>query len=214
MKSRERILHRLKESSPPEYRSKNIIELSQPVGGDIELFIEKATAAGAMVERVNDTAGVKKRLKQIIKHSNYRSIISSGEQVIGQINLPELADEMGIEYHETRDLDTGAYRKYVFTAELGITGCNYAAADTGTVIIQHKPGSERLISLVPDHYVCIVENSRILSDCYAVFSAIEEKRETYPALSLITGISRTADVALQVVTGMHGPRKVDIIIIG
>ncbi|HNX93027.1 MAG TPA: LUD domain-containing protein, partial [Syntrophomonas sp.] len=57
-----------------------------------------------------------------------------------------------------------------------------------------------------------VKTSQMLKDRFDL-AFILEKEEKSAAVSIITGVSRTADVALQVVLGMHGPRKVYIIII-
>lgn len=92
-----------------------------------------------------------------------------------------------------------------------MSGCDYALADSGTIVIRHDGDNQRLLSLAPDYYIALVKTSQMLKDRFDLAGILEKEKTA--AVTLITGVSRTADVALQVVLGMHGPRKVYIILI-
>ncbi|GAA0321885.1 lactate utilization protein C [Actinoallomurus spadix] len=90
-----------------------------------------------------------------------------------------------------------------------ITGCAVAIAETGTVVLDHGPGQgRRALTLVPDHHVVVVESARIAAD---VPEALERLSPDRP-LTFISGPSATSDIELSRVEGVHGPRRLTIVI--
>lgn len=215
MSSRELILERLKsapwaESTP----SRNIISPeSSAAKGQVQTFIEKATAAGAQVEVVNNLAEVQTRIGQIAAEAKIEKIIVADEEITRQIDWQELQEQSGCQIQISYQLKGDAYRSYVLAADLGITGCKYALAETGSVVLEHSHANERLVSHAPNHYMCIVRKEQILRDRLVLAAVLENDQPKPSAWTLVTGVSRTADVALQVVLGMHGPRQVTIFLI-
>lgn len=215
MSSRELILERLKAAPWAEPTpSRNIISPEGSAApGQIQTFIEKAAAAGAQVEEMQNLAEVQARIVQIAAEGKIEKIIVADEEITRQIAWQELQEQSGCQVQVASQLSGDAYRSYVLAADLGITGCKYALAETGSVFLEHSHASERLISHAPDHYICIVRKEQILKDRLVLAAALENDQPRPAAWTLVTGVSRTADVALQVVLGMHGPRQVTIFII-
>lgn len=211
MSSREMILEKLHNSAAPDQINKNIITIPEPRYGDEEVFATKATAAAAQVFRTNlqEAAGV---IKSVLEEIGSKSIILSDEIIIKEFGVQAIANDLGIDCRYANDFPGEAYRRNVLQTEIGISGCDYALADSGSLVIMHDSDNQRLISLAPDYYIGIVRTSQMLKDRFDL-AAILEKEGSSAAVSIITGVSRTADVALQVVLGMHGPRKVYIIIV-
>jgi L-lactate dehydrogenase complex protein LldG len=90
-----------------------------------------------------------------------------------------------------------------------ITGCAVAIAETGTVVLDHGPGQgRRALTLVPDHHVVVVESARIAAD---VPDALERLSPDRP-LTFVSGPSATSDIELSRVEGVHGPRRLTIMI--
>jgi len=89
-----------------------------------------------------------------------------------------------------------------------------AIAETGTVVLDHGPGQgRRAISLVPDHHISIVYEHQIVATVpEAVERLAPSIREGCP-LTFISGPSATSDIELVRVEGVHGPRKLDIIVV-
>lgn len=103
------------------------------------------------------------------------------------------------------------------TADIGITGADFAIADTGTLVLLSGPEQPRLTSLLPPVHVAILEKETIVPNIHALFARLGKSHENYDELctciSLITGPSRTADIELNLTLGVHGPGKVVVIMV-
>lgn len=215
MSSRELILARLKSASWAESASSRIIIPldSSAARGDIRTFMDMAASAGAQVEKVNGLAEVQARIAQIAAEAKIERIIAADEEITRQIDWQKLQEQSSCQVRFSSQLEGDAYRSYVLAADLGITGCKYALAETGSVILEHSHASQRLVSHAPNHYMCIVRKEQVLKDRLVLAAILENDLPRPAAWTMITGVSRTADVAMQVVLGMHGPRQVTVFVI-
>jgi L-lactate dehydrogenase complex protein LldG len=92
-----------------------------------------------------------------------------------------------------------------------VTGCAVAIAVTGTLILDATPDQgRRLLTLVPDHHVCVVRADQIVAGVPAALRRIGDP--TRP-LTLVSGPSATSDIELDRVEGVHGPRRLDVVIL-
>ena len=93
-------------------------------------------------------------------------------------------------------------------ADLGITAADFAIAETGSVVVQSRRGQERMASLLPKVHLAVVEPAMIVPDLFDLFTRLEQHGlDQLPSnLTLITGPSKTGDLELRLVTGVHGPR--------
>ncbi len=210
MSSRTMILEKLKAAGRPGRINR---EIMPPVGtrpGDVEVFVQKAAAAAAQVIRTS-AAEVPQAIRETLTELGCKTLLLSDEEIIKEYFSAAAAADMGIEAGYVSELPADEYRRSIFRTEAGMSGCDYALADSGTIVIRHDGDNQRLLSLAPDYYIALVKTSQMLKDRFDLAGILEKEKTA--AVTLITGVSRTADVALQVVLGMHGPRKVYIILI-
>jgi L-lactate dehydrogenase complex protein LldG len=96
-----------------------------------------------------------------------------------------------------------------------ITGCTVAIAETGTIALASSPHEgRRLLSLVPDLHICIVNAEQIVGTVPEAITQLgpivgNDRRP----ITLISGPSATSDIELQRVEGVHGPRKLVVLVI-
>jgi len=95
-----------------------------------------------------------------------------------------------------------------------LTGSAVAVAETGTVILDGGGRSgRRIISLIPDLHICLVEAATIVANLPdAIARLVAEGRHTSP-LTFVSGPSATVDIGFERVQGVHGPRRVHVVIV-
>jgi L-lactate dehydrogenase complex protein LldG len=90
-----------------------------------------------------------------------------------------------------------------------LTTCAVAIAQSGTIILDGGPGmGRRILSLVPDYHLCVVRADQLVG---SLPEAIEKLEPTRP-LTFISGPSATVDIEMVRVRGVHGPRRLEVVI--
>ena len=109
-------------------------------------------------------------------------------------------------------------RAHIIESGLGITGADYAVAETGSVVVLPRKGLSRLVSLVPPVHLAIVRSEDLVESLDDVFlfrrlDYLRNGDDMGSYLNFITGPSRTADIEMKLVVGVHGPREVHLLLL-
>jgi L-lactate dehydrogenase complex protein LldG len=92
-----------------------------------------------------------------------------------------------------------------------ITTCAIAIAQSGTIVLDGGPGmGRRILSLVPDYHLCVVLAEQIVGSLPEAISKLDPTRP----LTFISGPSATVDIEMVRVRGVHGPRRLEVIVAG
>jgi L-lactate utilization protein LutC len=109
--------------------------------------------------------------------------------------------------------DNAPNKQEIFGFEVGITTAQAAIAETGTLVLDSSCERHRLVSLVPPVHIAVVNASSIVETLSEAL-ALLQKKEISPAITFITGPSRTADIELTLAIGVHGPQELYVIVDG
>lgn len=197
-------------------RTRHVEEFVQTFKRECELLTGKV-----YLTRTNDEAC--QFLSSIIKETGIKRIIKWSSPLLKRLEIDRLMDSLGVQNmllaekaspNEVRRKDyTGPASK----AELGISGVDYGLADTGALVLRTSPDQNRAASLLPPVHVAIIESKSILfssDDLIArLLLDLEEKGDLDSCLTLIAGPSVTADIELNLVLGVHGPKELHVIIL-
>lgn len=95
-----------------------------------------------------------------------------------------------------------------------MTGCVLGIADTGTILLDcgARQGGRRL-TLLPDYHLCVVEAERVVASVPEATPTLAAALRARRPVTLVSGPSATADIELERVDGVHGPRRLDVLLV-
>jgi L-lactate dehydrogenase complex protein LldG len=108
--------------------------------------------------------------------------------------------------------DAASPRDRQAAAAVGVTGCDAAIAETGSLALITGRGKPRAASLLPPAHLAIVRTDQLRATMGEFFRERAADLAVAANCTFVTGPSRTADIELTLTVGVHGPGRVVIII--
>lgn len=102
-------------------------------------------------------------------------------------------------------------RQKAADALIGISQMDWALADTGSLVADQTAIEQRLASTLPAIHIAIIGTARILPGKRELFTMINPLASRY--IAFITGPSRTADIERVLTIGVHGPKRLVIVLV-
>jgi len=94
-----------------------------------------------------------------------------------------------------------------------VTSCAAACSDTGTIALDGGPGQgRRALTLLPDLHVCVVRAEQIVETVPELLERLEPVAREGRPIVLVSGPSATSDIELERVEGVHGPRRLVVVV--
>jgi L-lactate dehydrogenase complex protein LldG len=214
--SRDEILNRvrnaLQDVSDEELTNKTVdrnyrVKSDMTAGELLELFAENVGDYRATVKVVH-ISELQNTIRESCKDENVRKLV-----------IPPGLDQAWIQWDdgETEFIQDGPEpfsHNELDTSDAVLTGCFMAVAQTGTIVLNGGAGQgRRALTLLPDLHICVVDSKQIVGIVPEVFRTLESLIKTSsPPVTLISGPSATSDIELSRVEGVHGPRRLHVII--
>jgi len=187
----------------------------QPRAELIQRFSAELTRIGGYFQHCAGEDIAFEYIAQIATSRNAKLVLSWDVPLFKEIDLGGQLANKGIAFEKAApgiDLISKAAE-----ADIGISGVDYALADTGTLVLFAAGPQPRSISLLPPVHVAILKSQQILPGLSELFPLLGREqngnRKLSSAITFITGPSRTADIELKLVVGVHGPQELHVLLV-
>jgi len=184
----------------------------------VDRYVREATNIGGRVTRAASWDEARAAVVNFLRSSEPRSALCWKHPTLDWLELSALLQRQGVEQVDAASLaglSNVAQRSKVLAADVGITSATWAVAETGSLFCLHGLGNERVASLLPPVYLAVIERSQIVADLFDAFDRIGvDPTKTLPSnATFISGPSKTGDIEMQLVVGVHGPGKWHILVV-
>lgn len=210
MNAREQILATVRaglRGATPEALPPPPATTSVPPGERIEHFTAILTRVGGRVDRVADLAAASRRIGELLAHAGVQRLLAS--------DAPELRSVLQALPADVRVLPLDAARDESLAAGAGITCAQWGIAETGTLVLASAAERHRLASLLPALHIVVLPVSRLLGSLGEAFARLRapDGAPVSRTITFVTGPSRTADIELTLVVGVHGPKELHVLLV-
>jgi L-lactate dehydrogenase complex protein LldG len=97
--------------------------------------------------------------------------------------------------------------------KVGVTGAYCGIAETGTLMLLSGAHTHPVTSLLPDTHIAVVAAARLLRSMEDGWDMLRSEHGSLPRqVAFVSGPSRTADIEMTLVLGIHGPYRVHIVL--
>ncbi len=173
----------------------------------VERFAERVAEYEATVHRVSES-DLPREIAEALERRRVRSLVVPTGIPEGWVpeNVEALRDAARSPLsNEELDRSDGV-----------LTGCSLGISQTGTIVLDAGEGQgRRALTLLPDYHLCVVREEQVVGLVPEAFAKLEETvKNEGRAVTFISGPSATSDIELNRVEGVHGPRTLEVLLVG
>jgi L-lactate utilization protein LutC len=215
---RKALRHDEKASPAPEgmpVREEGLIrQVAKNDPGRVERWVQKAKGNGIVVHRVAaEAVAIAGAIEAALGNHAVRKVVTNGGSVGDQF------DVMGfLAAHRIEEVRWGVAGSMdlAFGCDAAITDCRAGLADTGAILVWSEKGFGRSSTLVVPVHVVLLPASRIVADMIDGFDLVLSQFaiDALPSnVVVINGPSKTSDIEMKLVTGVHGPKYLYVLLL-
>lgn len=193
---------------PPEYANRALIP-RRAQGSPAELtarFVEMATEAEISIGHIADRGAVGRSISDWLS--------AEGLPARAVMSPDPAMDAYGWENAPGLEIRRGAADG---SDAVSITPTIAGIAETGSIMVTSGPGTPYTLNFLPETHIAIVHTDRIVGGYEDAWTRVRDTGETAAALprtvTLITGPSRSSDIERTVTIGVHGPKRLHIVLV-
>jgi L-lactate dehydrogenase complex protein LldG len=166
----------------------------------LEQFLERLVDYNTEVIHAANEGEIAAAVAQALQHTGETSLLMAKE-----VAAPWIPSGLDVRR------DDGLSTAQIEGVDAVLTTCEIAVASTGTIFLVHE-GSQgrRVITLLPDHHLCVVRRSQVVGTVPEAIRALGARLSQ--AVTSISGPSATSDIEMTRIRGVHGPRRLTVIL--
>ena len=172
----------------------------------VDVFLKRVEEAKMHPYRAVNDGEVVTKVVQVMERLDARSALIPEDEFIARGAIIDALKSRNISLADPNDPDAA------FNVDVGITGVTAAVAETASLVLTSGGAQRRLASLAVPNHIAIVQTDQILPDLIDWFA--DERAGTLPCEVLVSAPSKTADIELSLVMGVHGPKEEHVIVVG
>jgi L-lactate dehydrogenase complex protein LldG len=174
-------------------------------------FLQELENLGGHGQRVANLEETRQYVVSLAEERGAKLLVRWDVEELESLGVDGPLREAGIEVAAWRDL--ADFREVARRADLGLSTAEWAIAETGSLVLESGPGRGRTVTLLPPVYVAVVPLDRLVR---TVPEAVGKYAGgTLPTnVCFHTGPSRSGDIEMSLVVGMHGPGEVHVVLVG
>jgi len=224
--SRDAILSRLRaarrpfesaDPTPDAYTAVTVQEATDP-DALLERFSRELSGLKGEPISVRGDAAARKKVIELLHEHEAASVLAWDFRFIPVKGLEKALEEAAVEIVrlDTRDEFRAESLSLAEQVKVGLTGADAAIATTGTLVVTTAPGKGRLPTVLPPVHLAVITLDQIvarLEDWVALQRAnqLDDIRQA-SNVCFISGPSRTGDIEMELVLGVHGPGRVQVVV--
>lgn len=176
-------------------------------------YCDMLKAAGGQVHvEGNAEAGVQRVLALLRERPSSRILLSRSDW-LDSFGLARALESQGHSVTSVDRLDEESAKEACFEADVGISGVDNLLGETGSLVVLAKREEPRSVSLLPPLHIALAREDQLMPDLFDLFTKCNLAAGMPSCLTLITGPSKTGDIELTLVTGVHGPGEIHVVIV-
>ena len=179
----------------------------------LDMFMNEITKVSGKAIILKSEDEIKDYVIRLVEEHSAKSLAIWESDFLKQINLREFLENKGLKFAPPNSKEEMA------EADIGITEADFGIADTGTLVLIANEKQPRSVSLIPPIHVAILQSDVILEkmeDVFVIFkNSLDETgsiAKLTSCITFITGPSRTGDIELNIILGVHGPKELFVLI--
>jgi len=207
-------------------------------------FEAELTKVAGMAHRATSRQGLEEILKTILLQTKAKSVVISRNPLVADLNLEPSLRAWGTGVSVWPAFGGGddpiigeaslrGFAEASFAATVGITGVDFALAETGSLVVTSWTEGAQLASLAPPVHVALYRRSQLVASLDEVLEKLPvagphpsvpppvgaaskgrgDGQDPGRSVVFITGTSRTADIEQILIRGVHGPGEVHAILV-
>jgi L-lactate dehydrogenase complex protein LldG len=177
-------------------------EYRLPLSEQIQTFKTELEKLGGCVEIYHSLDELQAGLAEILHQLSPQTIVTWGGDSLSMFQLENCLQE-----YETVAWD--GLSEPLLNADVGITGVDFAIADTGSIVLMSSLEKGRSVSLLPTVHIALIPSSKFRTRLGEVLEEIGQLNHgpgrMPSSINIITGPSRSSDIENDLSIGVHGP---------